>query len=185
MSEIAFGRTSSRNNLRGSLADLSFLARTRFITSQHETLEQIARDLPETPLIAPFDGARPSAVTRKLFGVERAMSIGWRRVAPVRDCPEALGASQGSARCARRWRALDPPFAPRTDGNYTGANLPLAEIDVAPFERDHLGMTQRYMHLSPAALDSAIRPAGSAVSVQSFGDIILDTGRVSEGKING
>ena len=69
MSEIAFRRTSSRS-LRGSLADFSFLARTRFITSRHETLEQIARDLAETPLIAPFDGARPSAVTRKLFGVE-------------------------------------------------------------------------------------------------------------------
>ena len=56
-------------------------------------------------------------------------------------------------------------------------------------------MTQRYMHLSPAALDSAIRlldqPSPSegghylrAVSIQSLGDI-LETGRISEGKING
>jgi hypothetical protein len=67
MSEIAFGRTSSRS-LRGSLTDFSFLARTRFITCRNETLDQIACDLAETPLIAPFDGARPTAITRKLFG---------------------------------------------------------------------------------------------------------------------
>ena len=47
-----------------------------------------------------------------------------------------------------------------------------------------LGMTQRYMHLSPAALDHAIRLLDQPFSVQSFGDI-LETGRVSEGKING
>jgi integrase len=47
-----------------------------------------------------------------------------------------------------------------------------------------LGMTQRYMHLSPAALDSAIRLLDQPLAVQSFGDI-LETGRVSEGKING
>jgi hypothetical protein len=44
--------------------------------------------------------------------------------------------------------------------------------------------TQRYMHLSPAALDSAIRLLDQPFSVQSFGDI-LETGRVSEEKING
>ena len=50
-----------------------------------------------------------------------------------------------------------------------------------------LMMTQRYMHLMPAALDAAIRlleePNGATIrrgSVQSLGDI-LDTGRVSEG----
>ena len=47
-----------------------------------------------------------------------------------------------------------------------------------------LGMTQRYMHLSPAALDSAIRLLDQPSGVQSFGDI-LETRRVSEGKING
>jgi len=54
-----------------------------------------------------------------------------------------------------------------------------------------LTMTQRYMHLTPAALDAAIRlleePNGATIrrgSVQSFGDI-LETGRVSERKING
>jgi hypothetical protein len=41
-----------------------------------------------------------------------------------------------------------------------------------------LGMTQRYMHLSPAALDSAIRLLDQPFSVRSFGDI-LETGRVS------
>ena len=47
-----------------------------------------------------------------------------------------------------------------------------------------LGMTQRYMHLSQAALDSAIRLLDQPLAVQSFGDI-SETGRVSEGKING
>jgi site-specific recombinase XerD len=47
-----------------------------------------------------------------------------------------------------------------------------------------LGMTQRYMHLSPAALDSAIRLLDQPLAVQSFGDI-LETGRVTEGNING
>jgi site-specific recombinase XerD len=47
-----------------------------------------------------------------------------------------------------------------------------------------LGMTQRYMHLSPAALEGAIRLLDQPRTVQSFGDI-LETGRVSEGKLNG
>ena len=47
-----------------------------------------------------------------------------------------------------------------------------------------LGMTQRYMHLSPAALDSAIRLLDQPLAVQSFGGI-LETGGVSEGKTNG
>jgi integrase len=47
-----------------------------------------------------------------------------------------------------------------------------------------LGMTQRYMHLSPAALDSAIRLLDQPAVLQSFRDS-LETGRVSEGKING
>ena len=47
-----------------------------------------------------------------------------------------------------------------------------------------LGMTQRYMHLSPAALGSAIRLLDQPLAVQSFGDI-LETGRVSKEKING
>ena len=36
-------------------------------------------------------------------------------------------------------------------------------------------MTQRYMHLSPAALDSAIRLLDRPTALQSFGDI-LETG---------
>ena len=46
-----------------------------------------------------------------------------------------------------------------------------------------LGMTQRYMRLSPAALDSAIRLLDQPLAVQTLE--ILETGRVSEGKING
>ena len=47
-----------------------------------------------------------------------------------------------------------------------------------------LGMTQRYMHLSPAALDSAIQLLDQPSAVQSFGDI-LETESVSDGKSNG
>jgi site-specific recombinase XerD len=35
-----------------------------------------------------------------------------------------------------------------------------------------LGMTQRYMHLSPAALDSAIRLLDHATAVKVFGDML-------------
>jgi hypothetical protein len=34
-----------------------------------------------------------------------------------------------------------------------------------------LGMTQRYMHLSPAALDSAIRLLDQPLVLQKFGDL--------------
>ena len=44
-----------------------------------------------------------------------------------------------------------------------------------------LGMTQRHMHLSPAALDSAIRLLNQPLAVQSFEDIV-ETERVSEGR---
>jgi site-specific recombinase XerD len=44
-----------------------------------------------------------------------------------------------------------------------------------------LGMTQRYMHLSPAALDSAIRLLDQLPAVKSFGDI-LETGGGSRRK---
>jgi len=47
-----------------------------------------------------------------------------------------------------------------------------------------LGMTQRYMHLSPAALDSAIRLLDQLPAVKSLGDI-LETAAGPEGKVNG
>jgi hypothetical protein len=46
-----------------------------------------------------------------------------------------------------------------------------------------LGVTQRYMHFSPAALDSAIRLLDQASAVKVFGDI-LETAGASEGKLN-
>jgi hypothetical protein len=69
MSEIAFGRTRSRS-LLGSLNDFSMMARMHFITRRADPLERVARDLAETPLILPFNGAHPSAVTRRILGVE-------------------------------------------------------------------------------------------------------------------
>jgi hypothetical protein len=68
MSDIAFDRTKSRS-LLGSLNDFS-LTRMHFITKRNDRLERIAQELAETPLILPFDGARPSAVTRDLFAPE-------------------------------------------------------------------------------------------------------------------
>jgi hypothetical protein len=43
-------------------------------------------------------------------------------------------------------------------------------------------MTQRYRHVSPAALDSAIRLLDQPLALQKLGDLV-ETGRVSEGKI--
>jgi hypothetical protein len=154
MSEIAFGRTSSRS-LRGSLANFSFLARTRFITSRHETLERIARDLAETPLSAPFDGARPSAVTRKLFGVEGATPIGWRRVAPVRDCPEALGRLKGPLATLAASAPLTRPARSRRAGNYRSDE----EVRRAACGAPHLPVV-----LQPASPTSGIlQPQGRSI----------------------
>jgi integrase len=47
-----------------------------------------------------------------------------------------------------------------------------------------MSMTQRYMHLSPAALDSAIRLLDQTSGVTKFGDI-LATLPGSEGRSNG
>lgn len=47
-----------------------------------------------------------------------------------------------------------------------------------------LSMTQRYMHLSPAALDNAIRLLDEPSFVPSRGEM-LETGRVESGKSNG
>jgi hypothetical protein len=66
MSETTFGRTKSRS-LLGSLNDFALMARMHFLTRRNDPLEHIARDLAETPLILPFNGAHPSAVTRRLF----------------------------------------------------------------------------------------------------------------------
>jgi hypothetical protein len=54
----------------GSLNDFSMMARMHFITRRTDPLERIARDLAETPLILPFAGAHPSAVTRRLLDAD-------------------------------------------------------------------------------------------------------------------
>jgi hypothetical protein len=58
-------------------SQLAWLADRPFVPSADALYHRSTRDtqadspcLAETPLIAPFDGARPSAVTRKLFGAE-------------------------------------------------------------------------------------------------------------------
>jgi hypothetical protein len=67
MSEIAHGRTKNRS-LLGTLNDMSFGARVHFITARHDSLEDIALRLAETPIL-PLDGACPIDLTRAMFGV--------------------------------------------------------------------------------------------------------------------
>jgi hypothetical protein len=52
------------------LNDFSLMARMHFITSRTDPVERIARELAETPLILPFGGEHPSAVTRRLFDAQ-------------------------------------------------------------------------------------------------------------------
>jgi len=100
-----------------------------------------------------------------------------------------LGAEAG-LRCgemiALEWRDVDLDkrqlCVQRSDWNGQ-VTVPKGGIQELAGHRE-LGMTQRYMHLSPAALDSAIRLLDQPTVLQSFGDI-LETGRGSEGKING
>ena len=67
MFEIAYGRTKNRS-LLGTLNDMSFGARVHFITARHDSLEDIALRLAETPIL-PLDGACPIDLTRGLFGM--------------------------------------------------------------------------------------------------------------------
>jgi len=69
MSPMYFGRTRSRS-LLGSLTEFTRLAWFDFKTRRDIPLDVIARELAEVPLILPFKGERPSAVTRRLFGLK-------------------------------------------------------------------------------------------------------------------
>ncbi len=69
MSPMYFGRTRSRS-LLGSLTEFTRLAWFDFMTRRDVPLDAIARELAEVPLILPFKGEHPSAVTRRLFGVK-------------------------------------------------------------------------------------------------------------------
>lgn len=68
MSPLAFDRTRSRS-LTGSLTDFTFMTSARFITHSQQSLESIALELAETP-VTPLKYKHPSAVTRRLFGVD-------------------------------------------------------------------------------------------------------------------
>jgi hypothetical protein len=70
MSPIAIGPTRSRS-LLGSLNEFAFLARADFITRRDRSLDDVARELAEVPLISPFKGECASVVTRRLFDVGR------------------------------------------------------------------------------------------------------------------
>jgi hypothetical protein len=65
MSKIIYGRTQSRS-LLGTLNDLSFGAHVHFMAAPHDTLEDIALRLAETPIM-PLAGACPIDLTRGLF----------------------------------------------------------------------------------------------------------------------
>jgi hypothetical protein len=66
MMAMQLARTRSRS-LIGSLNDFALLTRMHFITRRNDSLQTIARELAEVPLILPFKGEHPSAVTRRLF----------------------------------------------------------------------------------------------------------------------
>ena len=68
------------------------------------------------------------------------------------------------------------PLMPRAAQRHTSGNAraPRAIQELAGHRE--LGMTQRYMHLSPAALDSAIRLLDQPLVLQKFGDLV-ETGR--------
>ena len=68
MSPMTIGPTRSRS-LVGSLNEFTFLARVDFITRWDRTLEAVARELAEVPLILPFKGECATVVTRRLFDV--------------------------------------------------------------------------------------------------------------------
>ena len=65
MSEIAYARTKNRS-LLGTLNDMSFGARVHFITARHDSLEDIALRLAETPIM-PLNGANPIDLTLDVF----------------------------------------------------------------------------------------------------------------------
>ena len=94
-----------------------------------------------------------------------------------------------------RWAAADATdgAVPRAAGGAAregggGSHLAMRGAPIKAIQElagyRELGVTQRYMHLSPAALDSAIRLLDQSPSVKSFGDI-LETVVGVEGKING
>jgi hypothetical protein len=91
-----------------------------------------------------------------------------RRIAAFRPCRVSTSndttttAGAPASRISRRSRLGDARRAASSD---SGAR-----------RTSRAGMTQRYMHLSPAALDSAIRLLDQPLAAQSFGDI-LETGR--------
>jgi hypothetical protein len=68
MSPIAIGPSHSRS-LLGSLNEFAFVARADFITRRDRTLDAVAREAAEVPLISPFKGECASVVTRRLFEV--------------------------------------------------------------------------------------------------------------------
>jgi hypothetical protein len=68
MAPITIGPTRSRS-LLGSLNEFAFLARADFITRFDWSLDDVARELAEVPLILPFKGDCASVVTRRLFDV--------------------------------------------------------------------------------------------------------------------
>lgn len=68
MSLISIGPTRSRS-LLGSLNEFALLVRADFITRGDRTLEDVARELAEVPLILPFKGDCASVVTRRVLGL--------------------------------------------------------------------------------------------------------------------
>jgi len=106
------------HSLLGALNDFAFMAQ----------LGDARRTKPESPeelMALPLAYSDPSVGRRKPDRIDASRI--WASisdvmapvsVAPISDCSGAHWARQGSARSARRWRALDPPGALPGVGNY-------------------------------------------------------------------
>jgi hypothetical protein len=118
MSEIGFGRTRNRS-LLGTLSDFAFMAQYgNRVRAEPESREELIRFLLRTPIL-PLGGARPIDLTRAAFEVRStALSRTAAYVAPVLDCPGALGRVKGSLAARAADAPLTRPARSQGLGNY-------------------------------------------------------------------
>src|SRR5207244_11571169 len=111
---------------------------------------------------------------------------GWLVLAQVDGCPLTEGRVQGYVRRAAQRAGLynnGPHMLRHTFCSHLAMRgAPARAIQELAGHQD-LTTTQRYMHLSPAALDSAIRLLESPGILRSFGDI-LETAAAENKKSN-
>ena len=158
---------------------------------KHDSRDVLTKDL-DMPRGPDRELVRERGRTYELNGAESRMpaTVGAFRVVSESDVHDQL-----TRAVSGRWAAADATdgAVPRAAGGAAregggGSHLAMRGAPIKAIQElagyRELGVTQRYMHLSPAALDSAIRLLDQSPSVKSFGDI-LETVVGVEGKING